>query len=127
MQARKIVLVVLLAAASLTAYALYSKTMDPVVVKIVVTMGEYYYNPSEITVGVNSRLQLTFINEGNYPHNAYLAEEKRELVTILYPSNVTTVDMFFTKVGVYSILCTIAYPAPVSHYELGMRARLIVR
>ncbi len=116
-----------MAAASLTAYAVFYRTTEPAVVKIVVTMGEYYYNPSEITVSVNSRLQLTFINEGKYPHNAYLAEEKRELVTIVYQSNSTTVEMHLAKEGVYSILCTIAYPAPVSHYELGMRAKLVVK
>ncbi len=127
MSAGKFTLIVLLVAASLMAYYLYYMNTAPAEVKVVVEMGEYYYYPSEITVRVNSRLHLTFINKGNYPHNAYLAEEKRELVTILYPSNSTTVEMYLAKEGIYSILCTIAYPAPVSHYELGMRAKVTAK
>ncbi len=127
MQARKFVLLVLMVVALFIAYIAYSRDMEPHKVRIVVTMGEYYYNPSEIKVDVNSRVQLIFNNEGSYPHNAYLVEEKRELVSILYPSNSTMVEIHLAKEGVYNILCTIAYPAPVSHYELGMRARLVVR
>ncbi|MEM4302650.1 MAG: cupredoxin domain-containing protein [Candidatus Caldarchaeum sp.] len=110
----------------ITVYSFYPRSAEPGEVSVTIRMGEYYFTPNEIHVRKNVKIHLIFLNDGAYPHNAYLSEKKTELVTILYPSNVTTVEVMFTETGVYNILCTIAYPAPVSHYELGMRAKLVV-
>lgn len=110
-----------------TSYILYPMFVEPVETDVTVSMMEYYFAPDEIYVRKNVKTRITFINNGIYPHNAYVSEEKKEIATILYPGNSTTVEVIFSKSGVYNVLCTIAYPSPVSHYELGMKAKLIVK
>ncbi|MEM4559822.1 MAG: hypothetical protein QXS57_00140 [Candidatus Caldarchaeum sp.] len=130
MSIRVILLLGLAAAAAATAYAMYAMTVEPSeagVDRITVYMGEYYYMPNEVHVRRNVRTLIVLVNGGSYPHNAYLKEESRDLVPVMYPGNSTSVELVFGRAGVYSILCTVAYPAPVSHYELGMVAKLVVR
>ncbi|MEM2096422.1 MAG: cupredoxin domain-containing protein [Candidatus Caldarchaeum sp.] len=130
MSTRFLLLLGLAAAAAATAYVMYAMTMEPSTAgeeRITVYMGEYHYTPNEVHVKRNVRTLIFFVNGGAYPHNAYLKEESRDLVPVLYPGNSTSVELVFGRAGVYSILCTVAYPAPVSHYELGMVAKLVVR
>lgn len=125
---RLLVVAAFLAAAS--SYLVYSTIYEPsegVETTVTVYMREYYYLPDEVHVRRNVKTLIVFVNDGAYPHNAYLSEEKRDLTPVMYPGNKTSVEVLFRQSGVYSVLCTVAYPAPVSHYELGMRARLVVR
>ncbi|BAJ50089.1 hypothetical protein CSUB_C0228 [Candidatus Caldarchaeum subterraneum] len=125
-------ILMLVAAAAVTATALFTiffmvEQSEAGEKTTTVYMYEYYFSPDEITVGRNVKVLIVFVNNGTYPHNAYLSQEKKDLAPVLYPGDSASVELFFRERGVFEVLCTVSYPAPVSHYELGMRAKIVVR
>jgi len=96
---------------------------------VIIVARDFTFSVDSLTVRKGTTLIFILINEGRYPHNLVLKNRDNlvELVQLVMPGNKTESAFKFTREGVYDFLCTVAYPAPVPHYELGMKGVIIVR
>jgi len=96
---------------------------------VTIVASDYAFSPNSITIERGKSIKFIVINKGLYPHNLVLKHDKKlvELIQLLEPNNQTEITYLFSEGGVYEFLCTIAYPAPVPHYELGMKGIIVVR
>lgn len=96
---------------------------------VAIVASDYAFSPNSITIERGKSIKFIVINKGLYPHNLVLKHDKKlvELIQLLEPNNQTEITYLFSEGGVYEFLCTIAYPAPVPHYELGMKGIIVVR
>jgi plastocyanin len=96
---------------------------------VTIVASDYAFSPNSITIERGKSIKFIVINKGLYPHNLVLKHDKKlaELIQLLEPNSKTEITYLFSEGGVYEFLCTIAYPAPVPHYELGMKGIIVVR
>jgi len=96
---------------------------------VTIVASDYAFLPNSITIERGKSIKFIVINKGLYPHNLVLKYDEKlaELVQLLEPNNQTEITYLFSEEGIYEFLCTIAYPAPVPHYELGMKGKIVVR
>ena len=96
---------------------------------VTIVASDYAFSPNSVTIERGKSIKFIVINKGLYPHNLVLKYDKKlaELIRLLEPNNQTEIIYLFSEGGIYEFLCTIAYPAPVPHYELGMKGKIVVR
>jgi len=88
--------------------------------EIAVTGNEFAFNPSAITVKRGQPVQITFTNNGAYPHNFVLADLNIQTKTI-QPGQSDTIKFIVDKPGQYTYICSVD-----SHADKGMTGVLTV-
>jgi plastocyanin len=89
--------------------------------KIMVTGTEFAFSPSSFTLKKGQPAEITFKNEGAYPHNLTIADLRVKTKTI-QPDEQDTVQFTPDKTGQFSFLCTVP-----GHADKGMKGTLIVQ
>ena len=89
--------------------------------KITVLGTEYAFSPSTITVKVGQPVQITFKNNGTFPHNLTIADLNVGTKTIT-PGQEDTITFTPTKAGSFPFICTV-----LGHADKGMKGTLIVQ
>lgn len=89
--------------------------------KINVYGTEFAFNPSTMTVSKDQSVQITFRNDGKYPHNLTIPDLNVKTNTI-QPGQTDTITFTPTKVGQFGFLCTVP-----GHADKGMKGTLTVQ
>ncbi len=89
--------------------------------QVTVSGTEFAFTPSTITVKVGQPVQITFKNNGTYPHNLTLADLQAGTKTI-QPGAQDTITFTPTKTGSFTYVCTVP-----GHADRGMKGTLIVQ
>lgn len=101
------------------------KTEEPkaeaAVTKLTVVGSEFAYSPSSLSFKAGEQVQITFNNNGKYPHNLVIRETG--VSTKIIESGATEVLNFTApKAGSYSFYCSVA-----GHEEAGMKGGITVQ
>lgn len=89
--------------------------------QVTVTGTEFAFAPSTLTVKEGQPVQLTFKNNGTYPHNLTIAQLGVATKTI-QPGQEDTVTFTPTKTGSFTFACTVP-----GHADRGMTGTLTVQ
>jgi plastocyanin len=89
--------------------------------KITVTGTEFAFSPSEITLKKGQPAEITFKNNGTYPHNLTVVGLSVKTKTI-QPGEQDVVTFTPDKTGQFSFLCTVP-----GHADKGMKGTLTVQ
>jgi len=89
--------------------------------KITVVGTEFAFSPSAITLKNGQAVELTFKNNGAYPHNLTITDLDVKTKTI-QPGEEDTVQFTPTKTGQFSFVCTVP-----GHVDKGMKGILTVQ
>lgn len=89
--------------------------------KITITGNEFAFTPSTITVKKGQVVELTFKNDGKFPHNLTISDLSLATKTI-QPGQEDTITFTPSKTGSFSFICTVP-----GHADRGMRGALIVQ
>lgn len=101
------------------------KTEEPkveaAVTKLTVVGSEFAYSPSSLSFKAGEQVQITFSNNGKYPHNLVIRETG--VSTKIIESGATEILNFTApKAGSYSFYCSVA-----GHEEAGMKGGITVQ
>lgn len=88
--------------------------------KFTVEGSEFAFTPSTLTVKKGEAVEITFKNNGKYPHNLTIADLNVKTKTI-QPGQEDTLTFTPTKVGSFSFMCTVP-----GHADKGMTGTLTV-
>ena len=94
-----------------------------------VTLGDYQFNPAEITVGVGNPVVLELQNvDAITPHNFTLKDDEAGLdVTISVPAgSIKQITLTPSVAGAYTFYCNKKLPFMKSHRDRGMQGTLVV-
>jgi plastocyanin domain-containing protein len=95
--------------------------------KVEITAGSYYFDPNDIVVKVNVRVQLIVTKEGGTPHDISLqAPEAGIDFKESLSSKPKVIEFTPTKPGKYPFWCTKKPPFGTSHKDRGMQGLLEV-
>ena len=89
--------------------------------KITVSGTEYAFSPSTITVKVGQPVQITFKNNGVYPHNLTISDLSVGTKTVT-PGQEETATFTPNKTGSFAFICTVP-----GHADKGMKGTLTVQ
>ena len=97
------------------------KEEAPAVTKVTVVGSEFAFSPSILNFKAGEQVEITFKNDGKYPHNFVIRETGTSTKII---NNGETEVLSFTapKAGSYSFYCSVA-----GHEDAGMKGTLTVQ
>lgn len=98
-----------------------SPTSTTSTVDVTVSGREFAFTPSVITVKKGQPIQLTFKNEGQYPHNLTISDLNVKTKTI-QSGQQDTITFTPSTTGSFTYLCTVP-----GHADRGMKGTLIVQ
>ena len=104
-----------------TASANPSPSSSATAMQVTVSGTEFAFSPSTVTVKMGQPVQITFKNDGQYPHNFTLADLNVQTKTI-QPGQQDTITFTPTKTGSFTYICTVP-----GHADRGMKGTLIVQ
>lgn len=94
---------------------------EPAVTSLTVVGSEFAFSPSSLSFKAGEQVQITFKNDGKYPHNLVIRETG--VSTKIIESGATEVLNFTApKAGSYSFYCSVA-----GHEEAGMKGGITVQ
>ncbi len=91
-------------------------------------MGDFYLDPSEVTVRANEPIQFVTANVGEERHRVsvrLLGTDDRVNMETANPGEATTYEMTFTTPGVYEMWCSFTTNG-LSHRDAGMLGTITV-
>jgi uncharacterized cupredoxin-like copper-binding protein len=89
--------------------------------KITVTGSEFAFSPSSFTLKKGQPVELTFKNDGKFPHNLTIADLNVKTKTI-QPGEQDTIQFTPEKTGQFTFMCTVP-----GHADKGMKGTLTVQ
>jgi nitrite reductase (NO-forming) len=98
-----------------------SSTSAAVMQKITVSGSEFAFTPSTLTFKKGQPAEITFKNNGTYPHNLTIADLNVKTKTIS-PGEQDTIQFTPDKTGQFAFLCTVP-----GHADKGMKGTLTVQ
>jgi plastocyanin len=88
---------------------------------VTIVGSEFAFSPSEVTLKIGQPAQITFKNEGAYPHNLVITELGFK-TKVIKPGEEDTVSFTPTITGQFNFLCTVP-----GHADKGMKGVLTVQ
>ena len=98
-----------------------SSAMVAGIQKITVVGTEFAFTPSTLTLKVGQPAEITFKNNGAYPHNLTITDLGVKTKTI-QPGEQDTIQFTPSKTGQFSFICTVP-----GHADKGMKGTLTVQ
>ena len=95
--------------------------------EIYVEMGEFYFEPADLTTWAGKTTRFELENVGQFSHRlAYDWNGERVRSESVRNGTPVTWDVVFDTPGTYEIYCDVTYEAPLLHRDVGMVGTITV-